>query len=149
MVTEQTNTASYADVAAFLHGIADTLGDIDPNGLAELWVQVNIQPRAHGDEAKQVRTVDAVGLAVLGHAGSAHELTTAGTWHHSVDGDCGPVNVAAYTRVRSPEQRDAEAQLVELRAELDRVRRESGAGDEWPVAASLAEAALTPDSVTR
>lgn len=154
--TERTNNP-YADLATYLHAIADCITTIDPDGLCpHPWLLLNIQPGAGegDDEDTKVRTLDAFAQAILGKPAEDTYLETSQVWHHCTHGAVGPVHVAVYGAVTPPELKAKDVELARLRAQrddfraaammyaatVDDLRRQIGLTPE-----QVAAAALTPD----
>lgn len=116
----------YAELAAELRRIADDLEPLDERGVAPLSsVSLNFQPGPFRPEQETTATVDAIGLALLGQPGAPMEMS-GGSYHHDARGRRGSISVGAFTSVSSPQERERQAELERLRAEVERLRGQAG-----------------------
>lgn len=141
-----TPNGPYAAQAAELHRIADDLAAINTPDLLALSPHITIQPHdPYASEARRVAAVDAVAEALFGKPGKPREMGS-GAWHYHAEGPRGPIErVAIFTGIKSPAERDTEAELARLRAELGEAKKQLAATDP---ARLVAAAALSPDSST-
>jgi hypothetical protein len=101
-------------LAEALREIADKLAPLDL--AVKPWVRLDLQPSDKA-EADQVATCDAIAVALFGKPGEARNMSN-GTWHHNAAGHVGPVAVSTYTAITAPADREREAELERLKAEL-------------------------------
>lgn len=120
-MTEQTVTtgAPYSEIAAELRLIADDLDGLGPGHPEPGYVTLDIQPCRAEDDDETRCYVDDVAVALIGKVAESKRLS-GGSWHHTIRGRRGPVDISVYQQVRPPDERDAE--LERLRAELAALR---------------------------
>jgi hypothetical protein len=119
-VTQTPHERTYAGLAAELRRIADDFDKIGDRPCPS-FVELHMQPGDRGDDEQTVAAVDAVGSALFGTTGEFAQMSS-GSYHYEAKGRRGPIAVAAYNSVTHPEQLKREAELAELRAEVERLR---------------------------
>jgi hypothetical protein len=115
-------TDFYSDLAETLRGIAADISGLAGRGLPDAHVSISIQPRAEGDEQK-ILAIDAIGRAVMGTPGAPREMSGGGH-HYHVEAQRGPIRVAAFDSIKSPAEREKDAEIERLQAELRAARGE-------------------------
>jgi hypothetical protein len=108
------NTA--AEVAASLRAVAEKFAALGDAPLPNIFVSIDLLP--HGGEDAEVAAVDLIGQALYGRTGETREMSSPGTYHHSVRGTVAGISVDAYTSVTSPQEREMRAEIARLRAQL-------------------------------
>lgn len=142
-----TTAESYAAAARELRRIADALDGMTTDGLAELWVTLDISTamtRLPSNDSVKIATVDAIALAVLDQVAATEAPSSAvdrdWLYHQAQDARRGPVTVRVWEMISDPRV----AELERLRAELAAAWAQLAAAD----AAQVVAAVLTPDSPT-
>lgn len=118
----------WADIAAELRRVADEIETLLVAEPAPSSFQLNIQPHNADRIGKPtvkgrpatVAAVDAVSGALLGK--DAETYSVSGGFHHGRHGGRGPVSLAIYTSVVSPDAVDPDEEIAQLRAENERLR---------------------------
>lgn len=108
----------YQVIADELRHIASDLEKLIGSGLSMPWFMIGIQPATgrRGHDQDVVAAVDAVAIALLGRPASGKRLST--SYMHIIEGKRGPVEVNVYQSVSDPEERERDAELARLRAEV-------------------------------
>lgn len=133
MSHQESNPRTPAVIAADLRRIADMLDTIT-GPMPDFYAQLTMQPRTSGNDAETIRVIDAVGQAIAGKDGAAEEMGS-GKYHYDLSTHVGGVDVAAYTTVAAPAERERLAELAALRARVAELE-----------ARRTAAAVLTPDA---
>lgn len=117
---------AWASAVAELHAIADAIGSVPVEGLAELRVEVGVMPSyREQDDAVKVATVDALTAALLPGPAKTERLSgTSDHWWRKAVGIRGPVKVEVSSFVADPTAREREAAEQARVAELERLRAE-------------------------
>jgi hypothetical protein len=114
----------WAAIAAELRRIADDAEKLAGEPAPRMF-SLNIQPfNADGIGASTakgrpatVAAVDAVGMALVNKTGQTHRLS-GGSFHHSVDGQRGPIIFSIYQSVADPEAVDKDEEIKRLRSRV-------------------------------
>jgi hypothetical protein len=114
--------STYADLATFLHSIADCIDASPVRDQQDPYVMLSILPSGKHDEPIRVAQVDALLKAILGKPGEPRP--NGDTWQHSGRGSVGPVEVSIHTRVVGPQPDEVQAELIRLRARVAELERE-------------------------
>jgi hypothetical protein len=109
-------------IATELRAIADSLDTLAEMPLNRLWVRVDIQPSGTDDDEQKIATIDAIGQAVVGKAGTVRVMSDGVSYHHDASGTLGTVVFSVFSSVASPAERERLAEVTRLRAELDELK---------------------------
>ena len=124
-------------IAEELHRIADDFAKAAHHELPEpRLVALHIQPGGRADRADDevIAAVDALGAAIAGKPGSAERMSD-GTYHYEAGCQRGPIAFKVYREISAARVErmaasqvlaDKEAELNRLRAEVEKLRAESG-----------------------
>lgn len=112
------------DIAADLRRIADAFDLIEAVELeAKPYVEVSMQPG--GSDDLVIARTDAIARALFGTTGAVQQMSD-GVWHYKAAGRYGVIGVDVYDRISDPGQRERDAELERLRAEVAELRGEKG-----------------------
>lgn len=116
--SDERPTNGYAVAAAELRRIADALDTLPPVDKPP-YMQLSILP------SNTVEAVDAIALAVLGKRGEG-EPAQEGKWRHKAEGNMPFIGYISIHAIVPGPPDPREAELAQLRAEVERLRGQAG-----------------------
>jgi len=118
------NQQQHAEIYEALREFIHRFGSMADKAIVELpghtSVAINIQARGDTD-AETIRAIDVLAWEVLEDRAETRQLDL-NTWHRSATGNLGPVHVAVFAGITSPEMVRKDGEIARLEAEVAELR---------------------------